>query len=360
MFDKIKDWIDKRTGLRDIVDSKLRTFKVPDDSGFMSTLGAVALAAFIVQVITGIFLMMYYVPHPDHAFGSIRTINNEVPFGWLFRSIHVVGSNIIIVVAFIHLLRVLARISYKRPREMTWMSGSLMFFIILFFCISGYLLSWNQLSYWSTTIITNMPTFFPLLGDMFANFLRGDEFVSGATITRFFSFHVAFLPFIFVLLVGLHLLLVWRTGLAGSKSGGDASVSGSLREVHDNGIPLFPDYFTKELFMSFVYISVIFFIISFFPLMFHPPAAGVEANPLAMPDEIRPPWYFIAPYVLIRIIPNKFIGISMLLLISAVFLLWPFIDMKEERDLGKRPYLRASIIAGVVIWLALTLGWRLL
>jgi ubiquinol-cytochrome c reductase cytochrome b subunit len=322
----------------------------------------VAMVAFFIQAITGILLLVYYVPHPDHAFQSIQAINNSVPYGWLFRMVHVVGSNIILCVAFLHLLFTLYRCSYKYPREMTWVSGAIMFIMVFLFCITGYLLSWNQVSYWSTTIITTMPTFLPLVGKYLAEFLRGGEFVSGTTLSRFMAFHVAFLPFIFIVLMGIHIFLVWRTGYAPNTVTGEPESGSSKgvfkKEVHADGTPYYPNFFSKEMYAVMIYLSVVFFIITFFPMMFEPGLAHVKADPLMTPEVIRPPWYFLAPYALLKMIPNKFVGISILLILSVLFLFWPFIDRKEERNIQKRPILRGAIIISIILWFVFTIWGR--
>jgi len=362
MFERTRQWLESRIGLKDIVDTHLRGFRIPGESNYLSTLGAVAFAGFLVQVLTGIFLLMYYVPHPDHAFSSLQVIDNRVPYGWLFRSIHVVGSNVILVVLFLHLLVVFYRGSYKRPREMTWLSGGLMFFFIFLFSVTGYLLSWNQVSYWSTTIITTIPTFLPVLGEYVSDFLRGGEFVSGATLGRFFAFHVAILPFIFIIFSVIHIFLVWRTGfapdprVATGMSGGAGE--GFRRESYESSIPYYPDFLVKELFMAMVYLAVVFFIITFFPKLFQPALASVQADPQLTPEVIRPPWYFLAPYGMLKLIPNKFLGISLQLILFVVFLFWPFFDGREERNILKRPILRGTFVLAVILWIVLTLWGR--
>ncbi|GBD98190.1 cytochrome b/c1 [bacterium BMS3Abin07] len=358
MFERTRQWIEVRLGIKEIIDSGLREFYLPRGAGFSSTLGAVALVAFLIQAISGIFLLMYYIPDTAHAFMSVRIIMNKVPYGWLFRSIHMMGSNIILAVLFLHLVVTFYRISYKKPRELTWISGAIMFFLIILFCISGSLLSWNQLSYWSTTIVTYIPTLIPGIGGRIAEFIRGGQYVSGSTLNRFFAFHVAFLPFTLVCMAAFHLFFIGRTGFStnpGSSPEGDSEPQSVYkREINANGMPFYPDYLLKALVLVMVYLASIFFIMTFFPGLFQPELATVQADPAMTPDVIRPPWYFLAPYQIVKLIPNKFLGISAILILVFIFVFWPFIDGVNERNISKRPLLRVIFILSITVWLILT------
>src|SRR6202142_4153459 len=190
MFENLKNWIEIRIGLDELVKKQLTGDMVPRGINIFYTLGFVALEAFISQVITGFFLLIYYVPDPEHAFKSGQEIMSSVPYGWLFRKIHAVGSNLMVAVVILHMLSVFFMGSYKKPREMTWLAGAFMLFMTLTFCLSGYLLPWSQLSYWATTIVTSIPTAFPYAGDFIVRMMRGGDAVSGVTLNRFFALHV--------------------------------------------------------------------------------------------------------------------------------------------------------------------------
>ncbi|MEE9523884.1 MAG: cytochrome bc complex cytochrome b subunit [Thermodesulfovibrionales bacterium] len=358
MFERTRQWIEIRLGLNDLIESHLKVYNVPKETGFMGTLGLVALIAIIVQSLTGVFLLMYYIPHPDHAFSSIRTIMNEVPYGWLFRSMHVVGSNLIIAVLFIHLLVTFYKESYKIPREMTWISGGLVYCFIFLFCISGYLLSWNQLSYWSTTILTTIPSFLPFIGESIGGLIRGGDYVTGTTLSRFFAFHVAFLPFIVLLFIGAHIFMIRRVGFASDPRRPSLVAASEQdkfeKELNPDGKPFYSHYLLIGFYMTMIYFAVLFFIMTFFPAMFESDLSLVKADPLMTPD-VRPPWYFLFPYQVIRSVPNKFIGIGLQLIFLGVFILWPFIDTVEERNISRRPLLRVMAILLVILWLTLTI-----
>ena len=195
---QIRDWLEIRIGLDELIKSQLTEYRVPKNLNLFYTLGMVALAAFIIQVVTGVLLLIYYIPHEEQAFKSIQTIMNLVPYGWLFRLMHVVGSNLMIAVVLLHLTSVVFLGSYKKPRELTWVVGALLLFTTLTFCLSGYLLQWSQLSYWATTVVTNIPTAFPFCGDFICKLLRGSQNVSQETLSRFFALHVGLLPLLFM------------------------------------------------------------------------------------------------------------------------------------------------------------------
>jgi ubiquinol-cytochrome c reductase cytochrome b subunit len=362
MWEKIKHWVEVRIGLEELVNKHLRSYRTPKGANFSSTLGFVALIAFMVQVITGIMLLLYYVPHPDHAFESVQKITNTIPYGWLFRLIHNIGTNIIIGVIIIHLVQVFLRVSYKRPREITWVSGSIMFFLVLLTSITGQLLPWHQTGFWQTTVTSTIPAFLPIVGEGISSYMRGGEFVTGITLSRYFSFHIVILPVIISVLIALHVLLIRRQGLSTSaviEPESSTPQEKFTRESHPNGSPCFPHFSLKRLFMVMIYFAVLFFIMTFAPNIFLPPESNMPANPLMTPESIRPAWYFLAPYQLIKTIPNDLLGISLLAIFTIFFSFWPFFDAKEnERNIRKRPLLLAVFLALLALWGILTV-WGL-
>ena len=351
MWQKIKDGFEERVGLQSLIRTKLEDYKVPGGINIFYTLGIVALIAYMIQALTGYFLLIYYIPHPDHAFKSVQDIMNVVPFGWLPRTLHIVVSNLMVIVIILHLISIFVMLSYKKPRELTWIAGVCLFFITLVFCLSGYLLPWSQRSFWATTIVTNIPTAFPVIGDYVANILRGGDNISGATLSRFFALHVAFLPPIFLLITGFHMFLVRRLELSTPPFSTSA-------EKSPERYPFYPHFFLKQVFMIMVFFSLVFFMITFMPTFFLPEAANTPADPLKTPFNIKPEWYFLAPYQLFKIIPNKFFGISLQVLLALIFLLWPYLDTKEEKNILKRPLLVIFFILALTVWFSLTLWGR--
>jgi len=348
MWQKLKEGFEERVGMQSLISTKLRDYRVPKGINIFYTLGIVTLIAYLIQAVSGYFLLMYYIPHPDHAFKSVNDIMNVVPFGWLPRMVHIVVSNLMVVVIVLHLISIFVMLSYKKPRELSWVAGACLLFVTLIFCLSGYLLPWSQRSYWATTIVTNIPTAFPVIGGTVANVLRGGESVSGMTLTRFFSLHVGFLPPIFLSIVGFHIFLVRRLGL--STPPFRTSVEGS-----DEGHPFYPYFFLKQVFMIMVFFSVVFFMISFMPTLFLPETANTPADPLKTPLNIKPEWYFLAPYQMFKIIPNKFFGVSLQALLAAIFIFWPYLETKTEKNILRRPLLIIILIGILTAWAALTI-----
>jgi len=351
MWQKLKEGFEERVGLQSLIKTKLRDYRVPQGINIFYTLGIVTLIAYLVQAVSGYFLLIYYIPHPDHAFKSVNDMMNVVPFGWLPRMIHIVVSNLMVVVIILHLISIFVMLSYKKPRELTWVAGVCLFFVTLVFCLSGYLLPWSQRSFWATTIVTNIPTAFPVIGDYVANTLRGGENVSGITLTRFFSLHVGFLPPLFLALVGFHVYLVRSLGL--STPPFSTSEPGT-----SSGQPFYPYLFLKQVFMVMLFFVVVFFMITFLPTLFLPEAANTPADPLKTPLRIKPEWYFLAPYQLFKIIPNKFFGITLQVLLAVIFMTWPYLDTKEEKNILRRPLLILFLVIVLAAWAALTIWGR--
>lgn len=355
---RFRNWLDVRVGLEELGRKTFTDYRVPKHINLFHTLGSVAFIGYIIQVVSGIFLVFYYIPHAEHAFGSVQNIMNKVPFGWLVRQIHVVGSNMMITAVALHLLTIFIMGNYKRPREMTWIVGGMMFILTLIFGLSGYLLPWSQLSYWATTVVTAIPTAFPVVGDFLTRLLRGGDLVSGVTLTRFFAVHVVVLPPIFLILMAAHFLLIRRIGFSATPFGRSDEEKRPLtefrRKTHPDGYSYYPYLFMRQLFMVLAYCAVMFLIISLAPNFFLPEEANMPANPLQTPEQIRPEWYMLAPYQLLKLIPNKFLGISVILLIGLAFLLLPFYDVEKEKNIMKRPILNWSFIGLMILWVVLT------
>jgi quinol-cytochrome oxidoreductase complex cytochrome b subunit len=205
-------WLDERIGIISIWDT-IFDRKVPKVNWWF-TLGSASLFLFVMQGLTGIFLTVYYVPTPDHAYDSIQYIMNGIAFGWLIRGIHHWGSTLMVLIVFIHMLRTFYYASYKFPREMTWFSGVVLLLATLGMGFTGYLLPMNQRSYWATTVGTEIAGSVPFIGSFILRVLRGGSDLSAVTLARFFSVHILFIPLILALMIGLHMYLVIRLGIS--------------------------------------------------------------------------------------------------------------------------------------------------
>jgi quinol-cytochrome oxidoreductase complex cytochrome b subunit len=212
MATRVYEWLDRRLGLTSIYNTTLDR-KVPKVN-WAFTLGSATLFLFALQAVTGIFLTVYYVPHPEQAYDSVNFITNELPFGWLIRGIHHWGATLMVITVFLHMLRTFFYGAYKYPREITWMTGVLLLLLTLGMGFTGYLLPWNQRAYWATTVGTEIAGTVPLIGPLIESILRGGDALSALTLIRFFSAHIWMLPAGLVALIGVHVYLVIRLGIS--------------------------------------------------------------------------------------------------------------------------------------------------
>ncbi len=290
-------WLEERLGL-----ASLREFiahkTVPVHSGTIwYYFGGITLFLFVIQVLTGILLLLYYRPTPTEAYESVQFIVTRVEFGWLIRSIHSWSANLMILTAFIHMFSVVFLRGYRRPRELTWLSGIVLLGLALAFGFSGYLLPWNTVSFFATKVGTDMAASIPWAGPALARFLRGGEDVSGATLTRFFGFHVAVLPGITTVVLALHLALVQRFGIS-SPPGVEEKYRRMGRSVPQ--MPFSPNFFLRELMAWYGALGVLGVLSALFPW-----ELGEKADPFAAaPAGIRPEWYFLAPFYTLKLLPS--------------------------------------------------------
>jgi ubiquinol-cytochrome c reductase cytochrome b subunit len=347
------NWLDARMGCSELTPCRFTEWRVPADVSIFQTLGITALVGLILQVVSGAFLLVYYVPHPEYAFRSVQDIMTVVPYGWFVRLVHSVGSNLLVAVVLLHLLTVCVMGSYGKPRELTWVTGSVLLLAVLGFCFTGYLLPWSQLSYWATTIMVTMPTYFPFFGEYLVEILRGGDTISGASLNRFFALHVGLLPLLCAVLGGLHVLLVRRIGIFGG-SGAETAVAERPKESGGEGMLFYPDFITRAGVIVMIYCAVMFFVITFVPTLFLPEDAVAPANPYKTPLHVRPQWYFLAPYQLLKLVPNKFLAACLEVIVLALFVLWPFLDRKGGANVFSRPVLRFLLPALAGLWIILT------
>ncbi|MDX1631558.1 MAG: cytochrome b N-terminal domain-containing protein, partial [Thermoanaerobaculia bacterium] len=279
---ELGDWLNDRLNL-DWAREKLAKKDVPVHRyAVFYYLGGMTLFFFLVQVATGILLMLYYRPSADQAFESVEFIMTTVPFGWLIRSLHSWSANLMVYFAFLHLASVYFLKAYRPPRDLTWITGGLLFFVILGFGFSGYLLPWNQLAFFATKVGTDIAGSVPLVGEWTLRFLRGGERVTGGTLSRFYGWHVAILPAAASVLLGVHLLLVQIKGM---------SVPPAAEEEAKRRRPMkfFPDFALRDLFGWTLALGVLATLAALFPW-----ELGEKADPFAPAyKDIKPEWYFM-------------------------------------------------------------------
>ncbi len=353
------DWLDRRLGVRELLHSNLGGYLLPRNVNIWYTMGSVLLALFGLQFLTGLLLLVYYVPDTEKAFASVTAIMNEVPYGWLIRYLHVVGSNLIIVFILLHMLSVLFMGSYKRPRELTWLSGFILLNVGLVFCLTGYLLPWSQLSFWATTVATDAAGAIPVIGDQLVAFMRGGATVNEATLGRFFALHVMGLPLVFFGLVGFHLFCVRRIGISKPPFGDDylpTEVPRSFHhEEHPGGIPFHPNYTVKDLSMVFFALALLVGVTFFAPWLFIPPDALEPADPFNTPQDIKPEWYFLWAYQTLKIFPSELLGLASQGVAMGFLAMLPFFDRGLERRPSKRPLFVTLYLLGILLFFGLSL-----
>ena len=295
---KLSAWFEERLGLS-AIRAALDHKTVPRHSSTMwYYFGGITLFLFSIQVVTGILLLLYYRPSPTEAYESVQFIVTRVQFGWLIRSIHSWSANLMILAAFIHMFSVVFLRAYRKPRELTWLSGITLLGLALGFGFSGYLLPWNTISYFATKVGTDMAASVPLIGPVLARFLRGGDDVGGATLTRFFGFHVAVLPGLTTVILLLHLALVQKFGISSPpKVEQEHRRLGKLIPQ----MPFFPNFFLRELMAWYAALAVLGSLAALFPW-----ELGDKADPFASaPAGIRPEWYFLAPFYTLKLIPSR-------------------------------------------------------
>lgn len=346
-------WLDDRLGLSEV----WKVAKKKDVPVHRHTiwyyLGGMTLFLFTIQVATGILLLFYYRPSAEEAFESVRFLMAEVKFGWLIRSVHAWAANLMVVAAFLHLFSVLFMKAYRKPREITWVSGIVLFVLTLTFGFTGYLLPWNELAFFATRVGTEMVGVFPVVGASMLSILRGGENVTGATLTRFYAIHVAVLPAVMTLFLGVHLYMVQRHGM---------STPPKIREEGGGGrsMKFFPNFLMRDLVGWLVALAVLTALAAFFPAHL-----GHEADPFApAPAGIKPEWYFMfmfqalkyLPAHILWIIEGEVFGILVFMAAGALLVIVPFIDTGEREDRAKL-VTRAAIVAIAFIVLMTILGY---
>lgn len=345
-------WIEARVEL-DGIRTYMRHKTVPKHGhSVWYYFGGVTLFLFIVQVISGILLLFYYRPGADTAFESIKFLMTKVEFGWLMRSVHSWSANLMVLAAAVHMFSVYLTKAYRKPREMTWVSGMLLFFLSLAFGFSGYLLPWNELAFFATKVGTDIAGSVPLIGGPIMELLRGGPDVSGATLSRFFGFHVALFPAIFTVLLTVHLLLVQKQGMSTPI---DAEAHGEAQTM-----PFFPNFVLRDLLLWLIVLNILAVLAVFFPW-----ELGVKADAFApAPAGILPEWYFLFMFQILKMLPahlwfieGEVFGILFFGVAMGLWVLVPFFDRSSQRGRSSRLFTWLGILVILFIVFFTILGW---
>ncbi len=323
---KLYRWLDERLALSALSDFFLNE-PMPGGASVWYVFGSGLVFILIMQVLTGVLLLFYYAPTMDHAWDSIRYLMEEVPFGSFIRGLHHWGASIMVILAVLHITQVFVWGAYKRPRELTWLAGLMAFSVVMGFAWTGYLLPWDQLSYWGTMVGTEIIGTMPVIGEVVSTFIKGGGSIGAQTLARFFAMHIWVLPAILFGAVALHLYLFRKQGVAGP-------FKGSPDDLEQHKAFFFPrQFFIDVLFALFLFLILVYLSVYLAPELRSP------ANPAVSPAHVAPEWYFLFLYELLKYFPQDWIVVGTVVipgLMAVLMIGLPFYDRSAERHPLKR------------------------
>jgi ubiquinol-cytochrome c reductase cytochrome b/c1 subunit len=335
----VVNWVDSRMPLFTLMQKEYGTFPTPKNFNYFWNFGALAMINLAIMIITGVFLAMNYTPNVGLAFDSVERIMRDVNYGWLIRYIHMNGASMFFIVVYIHIFRGLYYGSYKAPRELLWMIGVVLLLLMMATAFMGYVLPWGQMSYWGATVITNLFSAIPVVGNGVVTWLWGGFSVDNPTLNRFFSLHYL-LPFVLTGVVFLHIVALHITG-SNNPLGID------VKSPQDT-VPFHPYYTIKDSVGICVYLIVFACLVFFAPNYLGHSDNYIPANPLQTPSEIVPEWYFLPFYAILRSVPSKLGGVGCMFGAIALLFVLPWLDTSPVRSARFRPIYRQIMILLVI------------
>jgi len=321
-------WLESRLPIIGLVHSSFVVFPVPRNLNYMWTFGAILMIMLVVQIVTGIVLAMHYTANAELAFSSVEHIMRNVEYGWLMRYLHANGASFFFIAVYIHMFRGLYYGSYKAPREVLWILGVIILLLMMATAFMGYVLPWGQMSYWGATVITNLFSVIPVVGDTIVSFLWGGYSVGNPTLNRFFSLHYL-LPF---MIFGVVLLHVWALHVPGNNNPAGIDV-----KTKKDTVPFHPYMTVKDTFSAMLFIIVLSWFVFYMPNYLGHADNYVPANPSVTPSHIVPEWYFLPFYAILRAIPNALLGVIAMFASIAVLAFLPWLDTSRVRSGSYRP-----------------------
>ena len=325
---KLGQWFDSRLPLLTLA-HHINDYPTPKNLNYWWTFGGILTFFLIIQIITGLVLAMHYVAHADLAFGSVEHIMRNVNYGWLIRYLHANGSSMFFLAVYIHIFRALFYGSYKAPREMIWIIGMFIYLLMMATAFMGYVLPWGQMSFWAATVITNLFSAIPLVGESITSWLWGGYAVGSPTLTRFFSLHYL-MPF---LIFGLVILHIWALHIPGNNN----PVGIDIKQPSKETVPFHPYIVIKDFYALLIFLIIFSGFVFFVPNVLGHPDNYIEANPMVTPSHIVPEWYLLPFYAILRSVPDKLGGV--VVMFAAVFILMflPWLDTSKVRSAVFRP-----------------------
>ncbi|WP_160121558.1 cytochrome b [Rhodovarius lipocyclicus] len=337
-------WVDERMPVFTMMEKEYGSFPTPRNFNYFWNFGALAMINLLIMIATGIFLAMNYAAHTSLAFDSVERIMRDVNYGWLIRYVHMNGASMFFIVVFVHIYRGLYYGSYKAPRELLWILGVVIFLLMMATGFMGYVLPWGQMSFWGATVITNLFSAFPVVGQHIVTLLWGGFSVDNPTLNRFFSLHYL-LPFVIFGVVFLHVAALHITG--------SNNPLGIEPKGPQDTIPFHPYYTTKDTVGIIVYLMVFAVLVFYAPNYLGHPDNYIPANPLSTPAHIVPEWYFLPFYAILRAVPDKLGGVLLMFGSILVLFVLPWLDTSKVRSMKFRPVARIFFFLWVIAFFVL-------
>ncbi len=348
---KFITWIDERFPYTEMMREHITEYYASKNFNFWYVFGVLAMVVLVIQLFTGIFLTMNYKPSAAEAFSSVEYIMRDVEWGWLIRYMHSTGASFFFIVVYLHMFRAMLYGSYKKPRELIWIIGMLIFIVLMAEAFAGYLLPWGQMSYWGAQVIISIFGAIPFVGEALVEIIRGDYSISDVTLNRFFALHVIALPLALIALIFVHILALHEVG-SNNPDGIEIKNYKDKNGIPIDGVAFHPYHTSKDL------VAIIVFLMVFSAVMFFAPEMGgyflehanfEKANPMATPEHIVSAWYFTPYYAILRAIPDKLLGAILFGIAVIIPLFLPWLDRSKVKSIRYRGWIYKSFLTIFVI-----------
>ena len=363
LLSSLVEWIDARFPLLKLWNEHLAKYYAPKNFNFWYYFGSLALVVLVIQIVTGIWLTMNYKPSAEHAFASVEYIMRDVEWGWWIRYMHSTGASAFFIVIYLHMFRALLYGSFKKPRELLWITGMFIYLTLMAEAFFGYLLPWGQMSYWGAQVIISLFGAIPVIGEPLALWIRGDYVVSDVTLNRFFALHVIAIPLVLLGLVFAHIIALHEVG-SNNPDGVEIKKYKDANGIPLDGIPFHPYYTVKDIVGVTVFLIFFSLVVFYAPEMKVPGTQGlfleganfIPADPLKTPEHIAPVWYFTPFYAILRAVPSQFGGVVAMGMATMLFFFLPWLDRSPVKSIRYRGWkYKTALTAFVISFLAL--GW---
>lgn len=351
-------WIDDRFPFTKTMKHHVTEYYASKNFNWWFVFGVLAMVVLVIQLLTGIFLTMNYKPAAAEAFASVEYIMRDVEWGWLIRYMHSTGASFFFIVVYLHMFRAMLYGSYKKPRELIWLIGMMIFFVLMAEGFAGYLLPWGQMSYWGAQVIISLFGAIPVVGDALVEIIRGDYSISDITLNRFFALHVIVLPLALIGLIFVHIVALHEVG-SNNPDGIDIKKHKDENGVPLDGVPFHPHHTSKDLIGIIVFLMIFSAVVFFAPDMggmFLEHANFEPANMTATPEHIAPVWYYTPYYAILRAVPDKLWGFILFAMAVVLPVFLPWLDRCRVRSIRYRGWTyKAALTVFVITFVAL--GW---